>query len=152
MPVKVIVLLLIKGINAMFKTLSPNDVLTTCGTIAVLIPVLVWLTAWDVVVVISPKLTVQPPWWPRLIFPVVVVSTGVPCQKSCHSFHTVSISTLSKSGLPNPLTIVSKAPSWLINKSGTLFVSFHSSPGGSSVTEPAQVNTLNGFTLTYLLA
>ena len=40
-PVKFIVLLLIKGINATFNTLSPSEFLTTCGTITCLTPVLV---------------------------------------------------------------------------------------------------------------
>ena len=40
-PVKFTVLLLIKGINATLRTLSPNDRLTTCGTNTLLTPVLV---------------------------------------------------------------------------------------------------------------
>ena len=137
--------------KAIFNTLSPKDVLTTWGTKEDLIPVLVWETACSVVK--TESLTVPTlPWFTALSVKLVTLSTGVPCQKSCHSFHTVSISTLSKFGLPKSRTSVSKAPCSLINKSGTLSVSFHSSPGGSSVTEPAQVNTLKGFTFTYLLA
>ena len=82
----------------------------------------------------------------------VTLSIEEPIQKSCHSFHTVSISTLAKFGFPKVSTIVSKAPLSLINKSGTLLVSFHSSPGGSNVTFPTQVKILNGFMFKYLLA
>ena len=39
--VKLIVLLLINGINATLIILSPNDLLTTCGTNTLLTPVLV---------------------------------------------------------------------------------------------------------------
>ena len=159
--VKFIMRDLIKGVKATFNTLSPKDVLTTWGTIAVLIPVLVWPISCVDVVVISLARTVQPPaplpcpatWFvPIYSPPEVVVSTGAPCQKSCHSFHTVSISILSKFGLPKFATIVSNEPCSFTNKSGTLFVSFHSSPGGSNVIEPAQVNMLKGFTFTNLLA
>ena len=156
-PVKVISLLLINGTKPTETILSPIEFLTVCETIEFLTFVLVSAATANVPTCITlppalhpkplPCIPIAPGCWPH---PKFVVS--VPAQNCSHSPNIVPISTPSKSAFGISWVKVSNAPILSIVTSGRLSVSFHSSLGGSKSTLPAHTRTLNGFTLTVLVA
>ena len=137
--VNVIVLLLIKGTNATEITLLPKLCLTVCGTIVVLIPLLVWTTSLLVVCT-------------KLLPCHLSVLLGLPVHWSCHSFHSVPTGISEILVLSKPLLIakLSNVPLTLATISGATLVSFHSSTGGSNSISPIQLNIKKGFKFSVL--
>ena len=122
-----------KGTTARATTLSPLDSLLILGTTEVLIPDLVCP-----VCVVAVVLSMIGRYGTVLLardqlvsknLDVLVVVTPVHCV--CHAFQTVPIA------LRLAARTLSKFPSLLIIKSGSLLVSNHSSPSGVSFMLPA---------------
>ena len=156
-PVNVISLLLTNGTKPTETILSPIEFLTVCETIVFLTFVLV-----SAVVVKVPILLFVPPAFHPNPLPLIPQApapcscprtcVSVPAQNCSHSPNIVPISTPSNSAFGISWVKVSNAPILSIVTSGRLSVSFHSSLGGSNSTVPAHTRTLNGFTLTVLVA
>ena len=114
---------LIKGINAMSTTLSPNDVLCTFDpVISLLIPVLVLLVTVPDTVALAETLPACAP----------ALSDHCPDQLVCQLFQTVPKLLVP----PASAVIVSNKLLSLIIKSGLLSVSYHSSLSGVNAISP----------------
>ena len=69
----------------------------------------------------------------------------MPCQKSCHWFHTEPNGLVCKLEFVIFEARLSNWPVSFVNISGNLSVSNHSSPSGVKLKEPTKVNMSNGF-------
>ena len=120
----------------------PKLCLTVCGTIVVLIPLLVCTTSCEVV---STKEFPCQLWF----------DLGFPDHWSCHSFHSVPTGISVVLSLFNPLSLTKLSQVPVVKfttNSGATCVSFHSSTGGSNEISPIQLNIKNGFKFSVLVA